>query len=121
MTSDRRQRAYRRGRRGEWLAALYLMAKGYRILERNYRCGAGEIDLVARRGRTLVFVEVKVRGSVEAAVEAVGGRARRRIAAAARVWLALQTGYDAFTWRFDILALRPRRLPVHLVSAFDGD
>ncbi|TIO58114.1 MAG: YraN family protein, partial [Mesorhizobium sp.] len=54
-----RRKAYRRGHRGEWLAALALMLKGYRILARRHRTKLGEIDLIARRGDLVLFVEVK--------------------------------------------------------------
>jgi putative endonuclease len=64
MTAPRRRRAWQRGRRGEGLAACWLRLKGYRLLARNFRCGAGEIDLIACRGRVLALVEVKTRGDL---------------------------------------------------------
>lgn len=63
-----RQRAERRGRRAEKIAAWFLRAKGYAVLARRYKTPVGEIDLVARRGRTLAFVEVKARKEGEAAL-----------------------------------------------------
>ena len=59
------------GRRAEWLAILWLTAKGYRLLERRYGGKGGEIDLVMRRGRTVAFVEVKARGSLDAEMLAI--------------------------------------------------
>ncbi|WP_144864745.1 YraN family protein, partial [Mesorhizobium sp. J18] len=67
---ERRRRAYRKGHRGEWLAALALMVKGYRIVARRYRTKLGEIDLIARRGDLIVIVEVKVRPTLASAMEA---------------------------------------------------
>ena len=57
----RRRRALRRGQRGEWLASLALMLKGYRIVARRHRTSLGEIDLIARRGDLVLIVEVQVR------------------------------------------------------------
>ena len=79
-----RRRAERRGRRGEWLAAAALLLKGYAILERRYTSPMGEIDLIARRGRTLVFIEVKARATLDDAVTAVTYTARQRICAGRR-------------------------------------
>ena len=61
MSRQRRRRAYGLGRRAEWMAAWWLRLKGYRILARDFRVAVGEIDLIARRGRTLALVEVKAR------------------------------------------------------------
>ena len=76
--------AYRHGNRSEWLAAMALRLKGYRIVARNFRTKAGEIDIVARRGDLVAIVEVKARRDLTAAMEAVaalrsGGSRRRRI------------------------------------------
>ncbi|MFP3339830.1 YraN family protein, partial [Micrococcus sp. SIMBA_131] len=67
MPAEARQKAYRLGHRGEWLAAIALRLKGYRILARRYRTKLGEIDLIARRGDLVAIVEVKARPTVEAA------------------------------------------------------
>ena len=82
--------AYRRGHRGEWLAALALMLKGYRIVARRYRTKAGEIDLIARRGDLVLIVEVKARPTLDEAMDAIGAMSERRIEAAADVWLTRQ-------------------------------
>jgi putative endonuclease len=107
MTSERfvaiRRAAERRGRRGEFVATLLLIAKGYRILGRRVRTRAGEIDLVARSPRgILCFVEVKTRNSMREAQEALLRRQETRIARAAELYLA--------QWR----GLRPTRWPKHL-------
>lgn len=116
----RRRAAFRLGHRAESFAALYLRLKGYRILERRFRCGAGEIDLIAARGDVVCFVEVKARPDVASALEAVTARAQRRIAAAAGVWLSRRPGYENRVWRYDVIAVRPWRLPVHVASAFEA-
>src|SRR5919198_4106955 len=81
-----RQLAFRLGLSAETRAAALLLAKGFRIAARRWRSPVGEIDLVVRRGRLLVFVEVKARGRFDEAAEAVTERQRRRVAAAAEAW-----------------------------------
>ena len=112
--------AYRRGHRSEWLAAAALMLKGYRIVARRYRTKLGEIDLIARRGDLVAIVEVKARPTLEAAMDAVGASAERRIEAAADLWLARQKDFSRLSLRFDLVAVLPRRWPVHVPGAFQG-
>ena len=116
-----RVRAFRLGLDAEAKAAWMLRAKLYAILARRWRCRAGEIDLIARRGRTLVFVEVKARADETAAIEAVGPRSRARILAAADLFVAANPAYVDFDRRFDIAVVVPGRWPVHRVDAFRGD
>ena len=118
--TKRRRRALRRGRRGEWLASLALMLKGYRILARRYRTRLGEIDLIARRGDLVLVVEVKVRPTLVEAMEAVGRLSERRIEAAADLWLARQPDHTRLSLRFDMVAVTPRRWPVHVENIFQG-
>lgn len=115
-----RQKAHRRGHRGEWLAALALMLKGYRIVARRYKTRLGEIDLIARRGDLVLIVEVKARRTLLEAMEAVARGSERRIEAAADLWLARQPDYGRFSVRFDMVAILPRRWPVHVENAFQG-
>src|SRR5262245_24383467 len=82
-----RQMAFRTGISAESRAAAFLIAKGFRILARRYRTPVGEIDIVARRRRLLVFVEVKARDKFDDAAWSVTGRQRARIVAAAEAWL----------------------------------
>jgi putative endonuclease len=114
----RRQRALRRGNRGEWLASLALMLKGYRIVERRYRTRLGEIDLIARRGDLVLIVEVKVRSTLVQAMEAIGNMSERRIADAADLWLTRQPDHARLSIRFDMVAVLPRRWPVHVENIF---
>jgi putative endonuclease len=95
-----------RGRRAECRAVAHLRALGYAIVERNYRCALGEIDVVAREGGDLVFVEVRSRADAahgDAAL-AVDGPKRRRVARVAEHYLGERT--LAFsTCRFDVVAI----------------
>jgi putative endonuclease len=113
--------AYRRGLSAETVAAWLLRAKLYRILARRYRTPAGEIDVIARRGRTIVFVEVKTRPSETEALEAVGPTARRRIARAAELCLAAHPGAAGFDLRFDLVIVVPGRPPRHVAAVFDAE
>jgi len=112
--------AFRLGLSAESRAAAYLIAKGYRILARRWRSPFGEIDIVARRRQTLVFVEVKARLTLDAAAEAVTVRQRRRIASAAELWLAQHADIAFTDIRFDAVLVTPGRLPQHILAAFDS-
>jgi putative endonuclease len=121
-TSERRQ-AFRRGHVAETAAAWLLRCKGYRIVARRARTPLGEIDIIARRGRTTAFVEVKERPSPDVALEAVTPRQARRLVGAARYWVAAQPPgrTDKADWRFDIVIVTPYLLPRHLPNAFGAD
>ena len=116
----RRFKAYRRGHSGEWLAALVLMLKGYRIVARRYRTRLGEIDLIARRGDLVLIVDVKVRATLIEAMDAIVRQLERRIEAATDLWLARQPDYGRLSIRFDMVAVLPRRWPVHVENVFYG-
>ena len=120
MASADRRQAEKRGRRAEWVAAWFLRLKGYRILSRRFRTPSGEIDLIARRGNTVVFVEVKERPEAAAAIEAVTPAARQRIARAAALWVSRHPAAATLDQRFDIVLALPGRLPRHLRSVFDS-
>ncbi|MGA8714470.1 MAG: YraN family protein, partial [Roseiarcus sp.] len=86
--TKRRRGAHLFGLKAETVAAWLLRLKGYSIVARRYSVSGGEIDLIARRGGSIAFVEVKARAELDAAAEAISATKRRRIARAARVWLA---------------------------------
>lgn len=115
---NRRRIAETRGRRAELLAAAWLILKGYRILARRARTGAGEIDLVAARGRVLAFVEVKARRTAAAAAYAVTPRQQTRLARAASAWRGRRPRFAMLQPRFDLVIVRPWRPPRHLRAAF---
>jgi putative endonuclease len=112
--------AFRTGVSAEACAAAYLMAKGYRILARRFRTPFGEIDLVARRRNVVAFVEVKARATLDDAAYAVTPRQQRRIIDAAQAWLMAHPEHAEFDLRFDAMLIAPRRLPRHLLAAFDA-
>jgi putative endonuclease len=116
-----RQAAFRLGLSAESRAAAALMAKGFRIAARRWRSAAGEIDLVARRGNLLIFVEVKARASFDDAAFSVTERQKRRIAAAAAAWIAANPDDATCDMRFDAILVVPRRWPRHIPAAFEGE
>ena len=118
--SLRRQKAYRKGHRGEWFAALALTLKGYRIIARRYRTPLGEIDLIARRGNVVAIVEVKARRTLDQAMDAVAYGSQRRIDGAATIWLSRQKDYARLTLRYDLVAILPWRWPVHVENLYTG-
>jgi len=112
--------AFQTGLSAESRAAAFLIAKGYRILARRFRTPHGEIDIVARRRKLLAFIEVKARASLDDAAYAVTARQQARIIAAAQAWLMAHPEHAEFEFRFDAMLIAPRKLPRHLVAAFDA-
>jgi putative endonuclease len=120
VAAPERVAAFRAGISAEARAAAYLMAKGYRILAKRFRSPYGEIDLVARKRNLVAFVEVKARASLDDAAYAVTPRQQARIIAAAQAWLMAHPEHAEFELRFDAVLIAPRRLPRHLLAAFDA-
>ena len=118
--SPARLAAFRTGLSGETRAAAYLIAKGYRILAKRFRTPYGEIDIVARKRNLLAFIEVKARASLDDAAYAVTARQQARIIDAAQAWLMAHPEHADFELRFDAMLIAPRRLPRHLLAAFDA-
>jgi len=115
-----RQAAFHLGLSAESRAAALLIAKGHRIVARRWKSPVGEIDIVARRRKTLVFCEVKAREKLDDAAEAVIARQQRRIVAAAEAWLASHPeDADCFI-RFDVVLVAPKGFPRHIQAAFDA-
>jgi putative endonuclease len=97
---------------------MLLIAKGYRIVARRWKTPFGEIDIVARRRQVLVFAEVKARERANDAAEAVTQRNKRRIVAAAELWLAHHPDDAQRVIRFDAMLVTPGRMPQHIANAF---
>jgi putative endonuclease len=114
-----RQRAERDGRRAEIIAAWWLRLRGWRILARRARTAVGEVDLIARRGRILAFIEVKARSSREQADLALDDYRLRRVAAAAEV-LAPRYARAGDDLRIDAMFVTPGRFPRHLADVWRG-
>src|SRR5476649_1975324 len=112
--TDARRKAERWGHSAEWRAVWRLRLAGYAIAARRYRTRMGKIDIVTRRGRVLVFVEVKARAQRTVAAEALGEHQLERVARAAGLFLASHPRYAEYAVRFDavlVAGLWPRHLP----------
>ena len=122
MTRDiqARQKSERAGRQAEWLAALYLQHKGWKILDRRVQTGSGEIDLIATRGRILAFIEVKARATRTLGLSAVSPRQQDRFIRAGALWKAKHSALASFQPRYDLMVMVPWSWPVHIPGAFQA-
>jgi putative endonuclease len=111
-----RKRAYLKGQRGELIAALYLRLKGYQVIEKRFKTPVGEIDLVARKGSTLIAVEVKSRNTREEASLALTPFQQRRIERALLYYLARKP--SPLDLRFDVVLISPWKWPCHIHGAW---
>jgi putative endonuclease len=100
---------------------VYLRATGWRILDASYSAPGGEIDIVARRGDLVAFVEVKARATRDGALFAIDGPKQRRISRAARHWLARNRAHQGCSFRGDAVLVTPWRLPERVAGAFALD
>ena len=112
------RRAY--GNEGEQAACAYLQRKGWKILDRNVRRGRGEIDIIARKWKTIAFIEVKRRSSLNFGrpAEAVNAEKQKRIAQAAALYMQEQ-GLENEKLRFDVIEILPGEIR-HIEDAFDA-
>ncbi|WP_232492205.1 YraN family protein [Novosphingobium kaempferiae] len=117
MSGERRRTAERHGRRGEWLAGLYLWITGWRVVGRRVKTRKGEIDLVARRGRTVCFVEVKWRRTQAELATAIDERRLRRVADAAEM-ISSRYAKPGDDQRIDVILIAPRSWPRRIVNAW---
>ena len=113
---------YAKGKRAEFLARLYMILHGYRIIARNYTIGrgtaAGEIDFVAKRGHCVVFVEVKQRQTIDAAAYAISEKQKSRLVRGAECFIKDNPQYNGYDLRFDaILISLPWKIE-HIRSAW---
>jgi len=120
ISSAKRKRAEKLGRRAEFFAGLFLRAKFFSILQKRYKTPIGEIDIIARRGDLLIFVEIKLRRKKSAIAEALQAVNRRRIVGAAKHYLAKNPHLAEKNMRFDVIFLAPFVIPVHLKGAFEA-
>jgi putative endonuclease len=117
MTAAKKS-AQRFGAFAEGLSCWRLRLTGYRIVQRGFQAAGGEIDIIARRGNILAFVEVKARRSLDDATNALGSQQRRRIERTAQVFLAQNNELSTCDARFDLMVLAPRSWPRHLTGAW---
>lgn len=108
------RRAHRTGHRNEWLAALYLMAKGYQILGFRLKTPPAEVDILARKGRQLVVIEVKSRQDIDIAQLSLAPDQRDRLLRAGQHLVRSRPSLGRLTPRLDLIALSPGRFPRHV-------
>lgn len=118
MSTAARRKRYRRGLRSEWLALAFLSLKGYRLIAWRAKTPVGEIDLVLKRGKNLVFVEVKGRTNHDEAAFAVHQKNQSRVVRAAQYFIAGHPQYADAAIRFDVCLVAWYRFPKHLRHAF---
>ncbi len=121
---SKKKKSYKWGIAAENIAAIFLLAKGYRILSKRYKNPKGEIDILAFKGHILVIAEVKARKNIESCAYSIDPRKQQKILGAVE-WLmasggkigalANKNGHDI---RFDAIFIVPWRLPVHLKDAW---
>ncbi|MDE2363020.1 MAG: YraN family protein [Hyphomicrobiales bacterium] len=109
------------GLRAETIAALFLRAKFYTILARNYSIREGEVDVIAKRANTIAFVEVKARPTLDEAAISITREKRRRLSRAARHWLAVNPWAANHILRGDAVFIAPGKLPRHVEGAVELD
>ncbi len=109
QNSAKRKQAERKGRRAEWVAVVFLTLSGYSVVARRFKVKSGEIDIIAKRGSLIAFIEVKARSSLEEAITAVTPRNRRRIEAAGRSFISRYPRFSECALRYDICAAAPWR------------
>jgi putative endonuclease len=123
--SPSRRAARRRGQWGEILAAWWLRLKGYRVLARSYAIGrgrgAGEIDLIVRRGGVIAFVEIKARASLAEAAHAISAAQLQRIIRGAQAFVSGHPELAACVLRFDAVLVAPGCFPRHISDAWRMD
>ena len=117
-STHERLRRYRKGLRAEWFTLAFLTLKGYRFVAARYKTPVGEIDLILRRGKNLVFVEVKARTRIEDAAIAVHVKNQSRVRRAAQLFLNAHPSYQPYQVRFDVVLVTWYKRPRHILNAF---
>lgn len=113
MSRAARRAALQKGQIGEILAMLSLILRGYIIMARNYTAHQGEIDIIARRGRVIAFIEVKARPTFARSEAAIDGHKLTRLARAASHWVTRHPWAQDYALRVDAIDIVPWRLPRH--------
>ena len=119
MVVDRKklgEQSFKKGFWAEFKAICYLMIHGYFPLKWRYKNRYGEIDLIFRKNRVLIFVEVKARPSLQMGYDSIAYVQKQRIQRSAEHFIKTNRKYKKFGQRFDSVIIRPKELPIHLVG-----
>lgn len=123
-STEKRKEAHKRGLKAEKTAVRWLRMKGYQILAERYKNAFGEVDILAKKGNVLALVEVKARKTYRECAESITPAKQQRQIKAAKSLLAYPGVYAKFfnssqvQVRFDVMMIRPWRLPRHMINAF---
>jgi putative endonuclease len=117
--TNRFMRSYKIGKYAEWVGVFYLLIKGYWPLVLRYGGKGGEIDLIAKRGRTIIFVEIKLRQTHYDAASAISIHKQHLIRRKVKQWLAHNSWATRYTLRGDALLLGKSFWPMHIPAAFE--
>lgn len=117
---NRRQKTHARGVLAEYYCILLLLIKGYSILELRYKHPRGEIDIIAHKGKTLVFIEVKARATKEAALESITPQKKQRTMQAALAYVANHSQFQHHDLRFDVMVVTSHLRIIHLANAWSA-
>jgi len=120
MSASDKKTSYKKGLIAEKSAALLLRLKGYKILQCRYKTRYGEIDIIARQGRLVAFVEVKARRDQRTALEAVSLRSQKRIYDTASYFLSEYPDFQDYDMRFDVISVAPGKFPVHFENMWQA-
>lgn len=112
------QTGHQKGLWAELKAKTYLRLHGYQLLEERFKTSVGEIDLIVKKENMVVFVEVKLRRTVEAAAEAIHAKNQSRVRRAAGLYLQQHPEYNEHEMRFDALVMASGAWPEHIPDAF---
>ena len=104
---------YKRGLLAEHIAHWWLWCKGYRLLKHRYRVPVGEIDLIMKKGNTIIFVEVKYRSTLTDALHALTSHQQQRLVRSAQLYMTTPR-FASHNMRFDVVCLAPWRWPLHV-------
>lgn len=110
---------YRKGLWAEQFALIFLWLKGYRLLAKRYKTRFGEIDLIVRNQKRVLFVEVKARDTLVQGLEAISPKSQKRIVRAAEFYLQKKPNLGLLEARFDAIVIKPWSWPYHLKNAWD--
>ncbi|OUS12317.1 hypothetical protein A9Q97_06195 [Rhodospirillales bacterium 47_12_T64] len=119
--NSKRVEAQKRGKYAEQLASWFLRFKGYQILVTNYKTSVGEIDLIAKRGNVLCFIEVKKRASKSIAAHAISSKQKARIIRASELYLKQNSNYQILGKRFDAILIGATVIPYHITNAWQSN
>lgn len=116
ILKEQKLKNYKFGIFAEYLSCLLLNIKGYKILERRYKIKQGEIDIIAKKGKFICFIEVKARK--QKSDEVLTSKQRNRITDAAKHYIVRKECYDNYNYRFDLIIYTPPLILKHIISAW---